>query len=162
MHGDTEMSAIWSRGVHDSTSLNKIYMNVMDTFILVVPFLVSLSQCTPYSNKAVDSGSTCILKLKMHDGWVRHCQYSQDGSRVVSCSDDKSVKVRERRAWQILSVECPQDKMHLSHWLVCIVHTMMYAWHYMCTSHTITTCTFCSHFLVHVYQLDTTCSTLRG
>ena len=64
-------------------------MNVMD-------FCCSLflSLC---SNKAVDSESACVLKVQMHYGEVTRCQYSHDGSRVVSCATDDTVKVRERR-----------------------------------------------------------------
>ena len=36
-----------------------------------------------------------MLKLKLHSAGVRRCQYTRDGAKVVSCSSDCGVKVRE-------------------------------------------------------------------
>lgn len=44
------------------------------------------------SNKESDP-EKYVLKLKLHRGGVRHCQYSVDGSKVVSCSSEGEVKV---------------------------------------------------------------------
>ncbi len=43
------------------------------------------------SNKESDP-EKYALKLKMHHGGVRRCQYTQDGTRVVSCSTEGDVK----------------------------------------------------------------------
>ena len=44
------------------------------------------------SNKESDP-EKYVLKLKLHRGGVKKCQYSRDGGKVVSCSNDSSVKV---------------------------------------------------------------------
>lgn len=46
-----------------------------------------------HSNKESDP-EKYALKLKLHQGGVRRCQYSGDGSKVVSCSVEGDVKVR--------------------------------------------------------------------
>ena len=46
-----------------------------------------------HSNKESDP-EKYALKLKLHQGGVRRCQYSGDGSKVVSCSSGGDVKVR--------------------------------------------------------------------
>ena len=51
--------------------------------------LVSHLSC---SNKESDP-EKYALKLKQHSGGIHHCQYSCDGSRVLSCSSMGDVKV---------------------------------------------------------------------
>ena len=36
-----------------------------------------------------------MLKLKVHRAGIKKCQYSRDGSKVVSCSQDCGVKVQD-------------------------------------------------------------------
>ena len=51
-----------------------------------------------HSNKESDP-EKYALKLKLHQGGVRRCQYSGDGSKVVSCSVEGDVKVRSMGGW---------------------------------------------------------------
>ena len=50
-------------------------------------YLVLLS-----SNKESDP-EKYVLKLKLHRAGVKKCQYSRDGLKVVSCSNDSGIKV---------------------------------------------------------------------
>lgn len=34
----------------------------------------------------------CVLNWQAHDGYVRGLTYSTDGAKLLSCSDDKTVK----------------------------------------------------------------------
>ena len=45
-----------------------------------------------HSNKDSDP-EKYVLKLKVHRGGVKKCQYSKDGLKVISCSNDSGVKV---------------------------------------------------------------------
>ena len=45
------------------------------------------------SNKESDP-EKYVLKLRLHRAGVKKCQYSRDGSKVVSCSVDCGVKVQ--------------------------------------------------------------------
>ena len=58
-------------------------------YINLKNMLVSHLSC---SNKESDP-EKYALKLKQHSGGIHHCQYSCDGSRVLSCSSMGDVKV---------------------------------------------------------------------
>ena len=46
-----------------------------------------------HSNKESDP-EKYVLKLKVHRAGVKMCQYSRDGGKVISCSNDFGVKVQ--------------------------------------------------------------------
>ena len=46
------------------------------------------------SNQREDSQDTLSITVKIHQGAVYCCCFSQDASKVVSCGTDKTVKAR--------------------------------------------------------------------
>ena len=60
---------------------------------VVLCLLLSHFLCLCCSNKESDP-EQYALKLKLHAGGVHRCQYSRDGSRVLSCSSMGDVKVK--------------------------------------------------------------------
>ena len=39
------------------------------------------------------SSRTCTRNIVCHDGWVRGCEYTPDGSRFITVGDDKTIKI---------------------------------------------------------------------
>ena len=56
--------------------------------------ITCIASCHVYSNKESDP-EKYALKLKLHRGGVRSCQYAQDGTSVISCSSEGEVKVHK-------------------------------------------------------------------
>lgn len=51
-----------------------------------------------WSNRAEESQDTLLITVKIHQGAVYCCSFSQDASKVVSCGADKTVKVWESQS----------------------------------------------------------------
>ena len=47
-----------------------------------------------FSNQREESQDRLLITVKIHQGAVYCCRFSQDASKVVSCGADKTVKVQ--------------------------------------------------------------------
>ena len=48
------------------------------------------------SNQREESQDTLLITVKIHEGAVYCCHFSQDANKVVSCGADKTVKVHRQ------------------------------------------------------------------
>ena len=70
----------------------------------IVTALLSLT-C---SNKESDP-EKYVLKLKIHRAGVKKCQYSGDGNKVISCSNDSGLKVCKTKCLNIFTCCCTTE-----------------------------------------------------
>lgn len=66
-----------------------------------------------WSNQREESQDTLLITVKIHQGAVYCCHFSQDASKVVSCGADKTVKVWESQSGKgLLSMTGHSDVVH--------------------------------------------------
>ena len=83
---------LWLHRCESTPQVEIIYSYSAVLYIRVDVFVYIHVQLHVYSNKESDP-EKYVLKLKVHRAGVKRCQYSRDGTKVISCSHDCGVKV---------------------------------------------------------------------
>ncbi len=57
---------------------------------------------------------TCTSVFQEHTGKIYHASWSPDGARIATCSEDKTVRVVDPSAGEVLTLACPMALMRVS------------------------------------------------
>ena len=72
--------------IHTPTAMLSQKLIDFEPYVYLVNYLF-------YSNQREESQDTLMITVKIHQGGVYCCHFSQDASKVVSCGADRTVKV---------------------------------------------------------------------